>query len=224
VTTLTQSAGEAPGPATDEDVERSAAPTGPDQTSTRAGAAMLLLGAVGLLASVALTVERVLVAMDPTYIPSCSLNPILTCTAAMLSEQGSLFGLPNSLLGVAAFPVLMTTGAALLAGARMRPWFWTGALLGAVLGVVFVHVLVATSLWSIEALCPYCMVVWTATIPLFAVVGNYGIPRGALGRRAAQSQLVGDLLALRWWLVGLWFAVVVALAGVTFWDYWSSLL
>jgi hypothetical protein len=35
---------------------------------------------------------------------------------------------------------------------------------------------------------------------------------------------VSDLLALRWWLVGLWFAVLVALALVTFWDYWSTLL
>lgn len=199
-------------------------PPGPDRASARAGAAMLVLGAVGLLASVALTIERVLVAMDPTYIPSCSLNPILTCTAAMLSEQGSLFGFPNPILGVAGFPVMMATGAALLAGARMKAWYWTGALLGAALGVLFVHFLVATSLWSIEALCPYCMVVWTATIPLFAVVANYGVPRGALGARAASSPLVGDLLALRWWLVGLWFTVLVALAGVTFWDYWSTLL
>jgi hypothetical protein len=35
---------------------------------------------------------------------------------------------------------------------------------------------------------------------------------------------VSDLLALRWWLVALWFGVLVALAGVTFWDYWSTLL
>jgi uncharacterized membrane protein len=222
VTTVPRPSAEASADA--EDVERLAAPTGPDRANAQAGSAMLVLGAVGLLASVALTIERVLVAMDPTYIPSCSLNPILTCTAAMLSEQGSLFGFPNPILGVAGFPVIMATGAALLAGARMRAWYWSGALLGVALGVVFVHFLVATSLWSIEALCPYCMVVWAATIPLFAVVANHGIPRGALGQRAACSQLLGDLLALRWWLVGLWFTVLVALAGVTFWDYWSTLL
>jgi uncharacterized membrane protein len=221
VTTVT---GPAQASADGEDVERLAAPPAPDRASARAGVAMLVLAAVGLLASVALTIERLLVAMDPTYIPSCSLNPILTCTAAMLSEQGSLFGLPNPILGVAGFPVMMATGAALLAGARMRAWYWTGVLAGAALGVLFVHFLVATSLWTIEALCPYCMVVWAATIPMFAVVANHGIPRGALGRRAAQSQLLEDLLALRWWLVGLWFAVLVALALVTFWDYWSTLL
>ncbi len=185
---------------------------------------MLGLGLVGLIGSAALVVERLLLALDPERVPSCSLNPIVTCTNAMLSEQGSLFGIPNAILGVAAFPVIMATGAALLAGARLRAWYWTGAWVGALVGVVFVHFLVATSLWDIEALCPYCMVVWVATIPLFAVVSNYGIPRGALGAGVARSTLVGDLLALRWWIVGLWFAVLVALAGVTFWDYWSTLL
>jgi uncharacterized membrane protein len=197
---------------------------GPDRATVRTSVAMLVLGLVGLIASAALTIERLLVALDPTRIPSCSFNPILTCTNAMLSDQGSLFGFPNPIIGVAAFPVMMTTGAVLLAGGRMRAWYWTGAWVGALLGVVFVHFLVITSLWSIEALCPYCMVVWAATIPLFAVVSNYAIPRAALGRRVAQSTLVSDLLALRWWLVALWFGVLVALALVTFWDYWSTLL
>lgn len=222
---MTAATDHAPGlPPADDLREGVAPPPRPDRPSVLTGVALLLLSAVGLLASAALMVERLLVAQDPTHVPACSLNPIVTCTAAMLSDQGSLFGFPNPLLGVAAYPVLMATGAALLAGARMRAWYWTGTFVGAVLGLVFVHVLVVTSLWGIEALCPYCMVVWAATVPLFAVIANYGIPRGALGRRAARSQLVGDLLALRWWLVGLWFLVVVALAGVTFWDYWSTLL
>jgi hypothetical protein len=36
--------------------------------------------------------------------------------------------------------------------------------------------------------------------------------------------VVNDLLALRWWLVGLWFVVVAALIGIVFWDYWQTLL
>lgn len=185
---------------------------------------MVVLGAIGLLASAALTIERILVATDPTHVPSCSLNPVLTCTAAMLSDEGSLFGFPNPLLGVAGFPLIMATGGALLAGARMRPWYWLGVWLGGLAGVVFTHYLIYVSLTSVNALCPYCMVVWSVTIPLFAVVSNYAIPRGALGQRAAQSTLVQDLLALRWGLVGLWFVIIIALAGITFWDYWSTLL
>ena len=195
-----------------------------DSASVRTGVAMVLLGLLGLLGSAALTVERILVASDPDHVPSCTFNPVLTCTTAMLSDEGSLFGIPNPLLGVAGFPVVMATGATLLAGARLRPWYWLGMWLGTVAGVVFVHFLVYVSLARVNALCPYCMVVWVATIPLFAVVSAYAIPRGALGARAASSTVVQDLLALRWWLVGLWFAVLVALAGIVFWDYWSTLV
>jgi uncharacterized membrane protein len=195
----------------------------PDAVSLKTGWAMVVLGLAGLAASAALTIERLAVALDPSYVPPCSLNPVLTCTTAMLSAEGSLFGFPNPLLGVAGFPIVMATGAALLAGARMRPWYWLGVWLGGLGGVAFTLFLIYVSLARLNALCPYCMVVWAATIPLFAVVSAYAIPRGALGRRVADSTLVQDLLALRWWLVGLWFVVIAALAGISFWDYWSTL-
>jgi uncharacterized membrane protein len=185
---------------------------------------MVVLGAVGLVASAALMIERIAVATDPDYVPSCSINPIVTCTSAMLSPQGEVFGFPNPLLGVAGFPVIIATGAAMLAGARMARWYWTGLWLGGLGAVAFMHWLIVESLFSIEALCPYCMVVWVATTPLFAVVSAYALPRGALGDRVARSTFVGDLLALRWWLVGLWFVVLAALIGIVFLDEWRALL
>lgn len=194
--------------------------------STRLTTAWLLivLGAVGLVASALLVIERVNVASDPDYVPPCSINPILSCTSAMLSPQGELFGFPNPLLGVAGFPVVIATGAALLAGASMARWYWTGMWLGGLGAMAFMHWLILESLFSIESLCPYCMVVWAATTPLFAVMSAYALPRGALGDRVASSTVVGDLLALRWWLVGLWFVVLAALIGIVFWDYWQTLL
>lgn len=185
---------------------------------------MVLLGAVGLVASALLVIERVAVATDPDYVPPCSINPILTCTSAMLSDQGALFGFPNPLLGVAGFPVVIATGAAMLAGARMARWYWTGMWLGGLGAVAFMHWLIYESFVSLQSLCPYCMVVWAATTPLFAAVSAYALPRGALGDRVARSTVVGDLIALRWWLVGLWFAIIAALVGIVFWDYWSTLL
>jgi uncharacterized membrane protein len=197
----------------------------PDLASTlRTAWLLIVLGALGLVASALLVIERVNVAGDPDYVPSCSINPILTCTSAMLSAQGELFGFPNPLLGVAGFPVVVATGAALLAGASMARWYWTGMWLGGLGAVVFMHWLIVESLFSIEALCPYCMVVWAATVPLFAVVSAYAVPRGALGERVARSTVVSDLVALRWWLVGLWFVVLAALIGIVFWDYWSTLI
>lgn len=185
---------------------------------------MVVLGMVGLVASALLVIERVAVATDPDYVPPCSINPVLTCTSAMLSDQGALFGFPNPVLGVAGFPVVIATGAAMLAGARMARWYWTGMWLGGLGAVAFMHWLIYESFVSLQSLCPYCMVVWAATTPLFAAVSAYALPRGALGDRVARSTVVGDLIALRWWLVGLWFAIIAALVGIVFWDYWSTLL
>jgi uncharacterized membrane protein len=214
-------AGSEPLDAEVDDATRDAAST---VSAGRTAWLLIVLGTVGLLASLALTIERIAVASDPDYVPSCSINPIVTCTSAMLSAQGEVFGFPNPLLGVAGFPVVIATGAAMLAGARMQRWYWTGLWLGGLGAVAFMHWLIAASLFSIEALCPYCMVVWAATMPLFAVVSAYALPRGALGERVASSTLVGDLLALRWWLVGLWFVVMAALIGIVFLDEWRALL
>ena len=108
--------------------EAASAP-GSDVESSRVRTAwlMIVLGAVGLVASALLVIERVNVASDPDYVPPCSINPILTCTSAMLSPQGELFGFPNPVLGVAGFPVVIATGAALLAGASMARWYWRWA-------------------------------------------------------------------------------------------------
>jgi uncharacterized membrane protein len=206
------------------DGEGGATPASALVSAVRTAWLMVMLGAVGLVASAALMIERIAVATDPDYVPSCSINPIVTCTSAMLSPQGEVFGFPNPLLGVAGFPVIVATGAAMLAGARMQSWYWTGLWLGGLGAVAFMHWLIVESLFSIEALCPYCMVVWAATTPLFAVVSAYALPRGALGDRVARSTIVGDLLALRWWLVGLWFVVLAALIGIVFLDEWRALL
>src|SRR6478752_6660924 len=79
---------------------------------------LLVGGLVGLVASFVLTVEKFSLATDSNYIPSCSINPVLNCGSVMSTEQASVFGFPNSLLGVVGFSVVAATGAGLLAGAR----------------------------------------------------------------------------------------------------------
>lgn len=185
---------------------------------------LVALGSVAFFASFVLAVERIELLLDPSYVPSCSLNPVLSCGSVMESEQASVFGFPNPLIGVATFPVVISTGAAMLAGARMRRWYWLGLQAGVVFGVVAVLWLVFQSLYRIDALCPYCMVVWAMMIPLFATVTAYNAVSGHFGRAVASSSLTADLVAVRWWFVGIWFVVVAGLIGVQFWDYWSTLI
>src|SRR3546814_15248117 len=59
-------------------------------------------GAIGMVASFVLAVERLMLLADPTYVPSGSFNPLVRCGSVMESWQGSLFGFSNPLLGIAA--------------------------------------------------------------------------------------------------------------------------
>lgn len=124
---------------------------------------LLVAGLTGLLAAAVLLVEKITLLQNPFYVPSCSVNTVLSCGTIMTSAQAEVFGFPNPLLGVAAFPVVAAAGAALIAGARVRAWAWWGLLGGCVVGLVFVHWLIVQSVFVIGALCPYCIVAWVCT-------------------------------------------------------------
>src|SRR3546814_9365405 len=83
-------------------------------------------GLVGFAAAVTLLIEKIALLEDPTYVPSCSINPILSCGSVMSTEQAEVFGFPNPIIGVAGFAIVTTVGVALVAGARLQRWFWWG--------------------------------------------------------------------------------------------------
>jgi len=183
---------------------------------------LLVGGLVGLSAAFVLAVEKYALLADPAYVPSCSLNPVLSCGSVMASSQAEAFGCPNPLLGVAGFAVVAATGAALLAGARLAEWFWAGLQVGVTAAVIFIHWLVFSSLYRIGALCPYCMVVWAVTIPLCTAVTLRNLTAWAVRLPAPVNTAVTALRGSH--SVGLtaWFLLIVAAITQRFWLYWST--
>ncbi|GAB3562463.1 vitamin K epoxide reductase family protein [Amycolatopsis endophytica] len=179
----------------------------------------LVGGALGLAAAIALTLEELAKLADPAYVPSCSLNPVISCGSVMDSTQAAAFGFPNSLLGVAAFAVVVTTGVAMLAGFSPPAWYRWGMQAGAAFGVVFVHWLIHASLYEIHALCPYCLVVWLVTIPLFFYTTVDNLRRVPATRRAGAA-----LGRLHTAIIVFWYVVIAALVLQSFWDYWITLV
>lgn len=169
-------------------------------------------GGLGLAAAFALAIEKFATLRDPGYVPTCSINPIISCGSVMDSPQAEAFGFPNPLLGIAGFAIVVTTGVAALAGFDPPRWYRIALNVGAALGVVFVHWLIFASLYDIHALCPYCMVVWAVTIPIFWFTTLDTWP--AL---APLRKIGGALLAL-------WYVAIVVLILIAFWDYWTSLI
>jgi uncharacterized membrane protein len=181
-------------------------------------------GAIGLLASATLLVEKIKLLADPSYVPSCSLNPVLSCGSIMSTEQAELLGFPNPVLGVAAFPLVVATGATVLAGARLARWYWWGLQAGVTVGMAFVVWLVWQSLYEIGALCPYCMVVWAVVTPTFFYVTLRNLEAGLFGAGAVDGAVGRTIRSWHPVVLLAAFLLVIVLAGQRFWSYWSTLL
>jgi uncharacterized membrane protein len=136
---------------------------------------MLVTGIVGIGASFALILDKLALLENPDAPLSCNFSVLIGCGTNLNSAQGEVFGFPNPLLGLVFWSAVVTAGVAMLAGGRFASWFW--ALLGA--GVVgafaFVVWFVAQSIFVLRVLCPWCLVTWAVTIPLFLVVVLHGM-------------------------------------------------
>lgn len=187
---------------------------------------LLIGGVIGLLASFALTYDKIHVLQNPNYNPACNINPILSCGSVMKTEQASLLGVPNTIFGLIAFSMLIMFALVQAGGAKIPRWMWQAAQVAATVGVVFMHYLFFEGVWRIHAICPWCFVVWMVTIPIFYSVTLYNLSQNYLGHRrwkatARAGQFIerysNDILAL-------WYLIIFGILIVKFWYYWSTIL
>jgi uncharacterized membrane protein len=185
---------------------------------------MLIGGVLALFAAFQLTVEKIALLSDPNYQLACDINPVVSCGSVIVTEQASVFGFPNPILGLCGFSVVITLAVLLLAKVELPRWVWLGLNAGALAGLVFVGWLVSQSLYSIGALCPWCMVVWSCTIPIFWLVTAENIRRGRFSRSgdpdAALGVVASTVVSLRWLLVAATYLLIGGLIFVRWMDFW----
>jgi uncharacterized membrane protein len=206
---------------------RSAIPTGSEIRAAgtlegrRLGWLLLISRTVGFVAAFVLAVEKYVLLANPSYVPSCSINPVLSCGSIMSSPYTQALGFPNPLIGVAGFTVVIVTGALFTGGTAMPRWYWTGLQIGATAGVLFVHWLIFVSLYRIGALCPYCMAVWVVTVLVFWYVTMCNLTGVTAGRSKSVNTLSSyDPIVV----VVVWLLTVTALTLQTFCLYWQTVL
>lgn len=178
------------------------------------GVLMVVSGALGLLAAMVLTIDRFTLLADPDAHLACNLSPFIACGPVMESRAGELFGFPNPLLGIIGFSVVLTTGVVRLAGAALPRWYQRGLQVGVLLAAVFITWLQTQTLYVIGALCLWCLLVWTVTIPLVVAVT---LENAAAGRLGGGLQRVGTRLRpFTVTIVAVWYLVVLAAVGLRF--------
>ncbi len=125
---------------------------------------LIVVGVVGLIASTALTLDKIHVLEDPSYNPVCNINPIFSCGSVMQTKQAEIAGAPNSIVGLISFPVLISIGAMMLFGASMNRRFWQLFQFGLLGGLGAVVYLFFQGVYRINALCIYCVSIWIVMI------------------------------------------------------------
>ena len=159
---------------------------------------MLVASAAALLVSFILSAETLQMARNPDQALSCDVNAKLSCTTVAQSWQSEIvkFGemsFPNAVIG--------------LARMRMPAWFATCTWLGGVAALAYSYWLTSQSLFVINALCPWCLVLCFATTLQFmalshATVTVQGLPAYARGLRK-YYRLGFDLMVDAVWIVAL---------------------
>ncbi|MCP9959689.1 MULTISPECIES: vitamin K epoxide reductase family protein [Streptomyces] len=186
--------------------------------ASRAFAWMLVVtGAAGLLAAWIITLDKFKLLADPDFVPGCSFNPVVACGSIMKSDQATVFGFPNPMLGLVTYGMVIAIGVGLLAGARYRRWYWLGLNAGTLFGVGFCTWLMVQSLYSINALCLWCCLAWAATIVMFWYVTSHNVRNGLLPAPAGLRRFLDEFT---WVLPALHLGIIGMLILTRWWDFW----
>ncbi|OYW42848.1 vitamin K epoxide reductase [Candidatus Saccharibacteria bacterium 32-45-3] len=177
--------------------------------------ASMLVGAIlSLIASFVLSVEAIQLAANPGATLSCDLNAVISCGTVSLHPSASLFGFPNSFLGLIAEPIVITVAIAGLAGVRFPRMFMFVAQIAYTLGFIFAWWLFYTSYAVIGALCPWCLLVTLTTTFVWFAVTRYNIRENNLYLPKKASQKAKDFIAKDYDKLVLFSLIFIAVAMI----------
>ncbi|MCB9412941.1 MAG: vitamin K epoxide reductase family protein [Actinobacteria bacterium] len=174
---------------------------------------MLASSLLGLVASLVLSIDAVVLAADPDADLSCNINEKISCATVGLTWQANLLGFPNAFLGLIAEPVVITIAVAALGGVRFPRWFLNSAQVVYSIGLVFAYWLFFQAYFVIGALCPWCLLITVTTTVVFFSMTRVNLSEGNLGswlqRKTAYPLRVGVDVAVAVLLIAVLSAMVL---------------
>lgn len=144
---------------------------------------LIVTGAIGWYAALSLTLDKLAVLADSQADLDCNFSVLVQCGKNLGSWQGAILGFPNPILGIGGFVAPIAVGVALLAGATFARWFWVAFNVGVFGAFAFCLWLAYQSIFNLGTLCPWCMLVWSVTIPMFWMLTLANARAGRLGAR-----------------------------------------
>jgi uncharacterized membrane protein len=175
------------------------------------GVFLVVAGLVGFFAAFRLTVDKIGTYINPPVALSCDVSPIVQCGKNLASAQGAVFGFPNPLLGVGGWIAVILVGILVLTGASFARWFWIAFNVGVAGALVLVIWLISQSVFVLGTLCPWCMVTWAVTIPVFLLVTLNNGKNGRFGGGDRSRRVFGNIYG---WVPIITFACYLAIAVI----------
>ena len=191
-------------------------PTAPAKAPVRhlgAYLEMLISSALGLVASLVLSIDAIELAKNPMADLSCNISEKISCATVGLSWQSNLLGFPNAFLGLITEPIVITVAVASLGRVRFPRWFMVTAQAFYAIGFLFALWLFYEAYFVIGALCPWCLLITVTTTLVFASMtrvnlldNNFGFSEATHARITTWLRLGADI-----WVVAILLAAFVGM-------------
>ena len=181
---------------------------------------MLIAGILAFLAAFVLSVEKVHLLQNPDAVLSCSVNLVLNCASVMKTPQATLFGFPNSFIGVAGFAIVVSVAIGGLMKVRYSRAYLVTAQFFYGLGLLFSYWLFFQSVYVIQVLCPWCLVVTFMTTLIFGSLLRINLRQNNFGLHKLQNAKVQKFLDKDFdrLIVAAWIVLMIALVLGKFGD------
>ncbi len=135
-----------------------------------------------------LSVEKIHLLEKPDAPLSCSVNVVINCASVMKTPQATVFGFPNSYLGLMFFPIVAAF--ALMGLLRTKFSRYTILILAdlSLLAIAFSYWLFFQSVYVIQILCPWCLLVTLSTTVIFAAITRYTLIQNSFGLKKSVHE------------------------------------
>lgn len=175
----------------------------------------LVFSLLALFASAKLVLTEISHYKNPGGPLGCDLNPLVGCGSSLTTWQAHLFfGVPNALLGTMFFTALATIFVLLIFRLFLPKWMWWALAVGGLAGIALVVFFLYQSVATFGTLCPWCLVVWSSTLPIAVILITNAL-RLNLGSDSGLARFCysGRWLILAILIVLIIFAVVLGLGS-----------
>ena len=118
---------------------------------------LLLFSITGFWAAFTISYEKFMILTNPLYTPGCSINVWIDCGKVMNSQYATMFGFPNSWLGLMGWPMAWLTVLYLLTHKQLSKVFMLIAMTITIPAVIISYIWTYLAFFEIGAVCPWCI-------------------------------------------------------------------